>query len=408
MFFIGILAVLLVSMPVTASSGMINNVPMGGDVFIGEQGLIIPVPSGTVLSWYSASQVPGISTPAATVTVGSNASFYVGPSDFVGRTGNWYIGSSPQVGIVVKDPSLSISIYDQQSGRDVTGKSVPGGDFLIFRLETSLSTIPAQRNSTAGFMTIKVKRSDGTVYSSLYESPTVVQSLLNQAPNAIPYYWNNIPLVLGSEKGWATGFLGTQGERVYPSGGYTFWMESNLNGMIENYKDPSGNNYTGKTVSAVRTITIASDTVKIEPSKDSVVRGNPFVMAVTGAPNRAYYLWVRNTSSMSGMAGDEPPFIVSGQDSVATDPPYGSGLIGAYQFQGSNGRTIQQDVPQFLGNDNVGGTDVLCTDNPVQFRNPHGGVPDHEGHQRQEVHHPRGTARAIQPAIIGFRCRQAV
>ena len=154
----------------------------------------------------------------------------------------------------------------------------------------------------------------------------------------MPYYWNNIPLVLGSQKGWATGFLGTQGERVYPSGGYTFWTESNLNGMKDNYKDASGNDYTGKTVSAVRTITIASDTVKIEPSKDSVVRGNPFAVIVTGAPNRAYYLWVRNTSAMSGMAGDEPPFIVSGQDSVASDPPYGPFLIGAYQFQGRRGK----------------------------------------------------------------------
>lgn len=88
-FFIGILAVLLVSMPVTASSGVINNVPMGGDVFIGEQGLIIPIPSGTVLSWYSGSQHPGTGTPSATVIVGNPNNFYVAPSEFVGHPGNW-------------------------------------------------------------------------------------------------------------------------------------------------------------------------------------------------------------------------------------------------------------------------------------------------------------------------------
>jgi PKD repeat protein len=357
LFFIGVLAVLLAGIPVTASTfPVINNVPMGGDVFIGEQNLIIPVPSGTVLSWYSESQVPGTSNPAATVTIGSNQSFYVAPSDFVGRTGNWYTGSSSQVAVVVKDPQQTVSIYDQQTGRDVTGKSVTEGDFLLFRIETSLSSIPAQRNSTAGFITIKVKKSDGTIYSSLYESPTVVQSLLNQAPDKTPYYWNNIPLVLGSEKGWATGYLGTQGERVYPSGGYTFWTESNLNGMMENYKDASGHDYTGKTVSAVRTITIASNTVKIEPSKDVVIRGNPLAVTVTGAPNRAYYLWVTNTSSMSGLAGDEPPYLVAGQGSVATDPAYGSFLIGSYQFKDGGGKTIQQDVPSFLGNESTGGT----------------------------------------------------
>ena len=114
--------------------------------------------------------------------------------------------------------------------------------------------------------------------------------------------WNSIPLVIGSEKGWATGFIGSEGNRVYKSGGYTFWTDCNLNGMKDNYKDASGNDYTGKTVSAVRTITIASDTVKIEASKDSVVRGNPFAVTITGKPNSAYYLWVKGTGSMTGVS----------------------------------------------------------------------------------------------------------
>ena len=70
--------------------------------------------------------------------------------------------------------------------------------------------------------------------------------------------------------------------------------------MKDNYKDASGNDYTGKTISAARTITIASDTVKIEASKDSVVRGNPFSVTITGRPNSPYYLWVKGTGSMSG------------------------------------------------------------------------------------------------------------
>ncbi len=333
-----------------ALAGNLQNVTVGKDVFIGEQDLnLIGIPSGTILSYYTGSQTVGSSAPAATVTVGNAADFYVAPSDFVGRTGNWYFGSpSTAVALVVNEPSQTVSVYDQQSGKDVTGKSVPAGDFLIFRMETNLNVIPTERSSgTEGFMTIKVKTSDGTVYTSLYESKTVIQPLTGQAPNAMPYYWNNIPLVLGSQKGWATGFLGSEGERIYKAGGYTFWTECNLNGMKDNYKDASGNDYTGKTISATRTVTIASDTVKIEASKDSVVRGNPFAVTVTGKPNSAYYLWLKGTGSMTGGVLDQPPSIVLSQDSVKKDPINGPWPIGQYVYQGSS-KTIQDDVPEML------------------------------------------------------------
>lgn len=340
-----------------ALAGNLQNVTVGKDVFIGEQHLnLIGIPSGTILSYYTGSQTVGSSAPAATVTVGNAADFYVAPSDFVGRTGNWYFGSpSTAVALVVNEPSQTISVYDQQSGKDVTGKSIPAGDFLVFRIETNLNVIPSERNSgTEGFMTIKVKTSDGTVYTSLYQNASIIQPLTGQAPNSMPYYWNNIPFP-GGEKGWATGFLGSQGERIYKAGGYTFWSESNLNGMKDNYKDASGNDYTGKTISATRTVTIASDTVKIEASKDSVVRGNPFAVTVTGKPNSPYYLWLKGTGSMTGGILDEPPSIVLSQDSVKMDPIAGPWPIGAYVYQGSS-KSIQDDVPQMYGLTDVNGT----------------------------------------------------
>ena len=94
--------------------------------------------------------------------------------------------------------------------------------------------------------------------------------------------------------------------------------------MKDNYKDPSGNDYTGKTVSATTTLTISTDTVKIEASKDAVVRGNPFSVTVTGRPNSYYYLWVKGTGKMTGLQNDMPPFIVQDQSSVNQNPPAGS------------------------------------------------------------------------------------
>ncbi len=350
------MCVALAILVVPALAGSLNSVPLGGNVFVGEQGLnLTGVASGTTIAYYTGTQTPGVSAPAATVNVGNAASFYVAPADFVGRTGNWYAGTSNVVAVVANDPISTISVYDQQSGKDVTGKSIPAGDFLVFRIETNMNIIPTERQTTAGFMTIKVKTSDGTVYTSLLQNATVVQPLTGQSPNAMPYMWNSIPLVIGSKQGWATGIMGAEGNRVYKSGGYTFWTDCNLNGMKDNYKDASGNDYTGKTVSAVKTVTIASDTVKIEASKDSVVRGNPFAVTITGKPNSAYYLWVKGTSSMTGSTLDQPPSIVYAQDNVARDNPLGPFTIGAYVFQGST-TTIQQDVAKYYGVTNVNGT----------------------------------------------------
>jgi PGF-CTERM protein len=351
------MCVALAVLVVPALAGSLKDVPVGGNVFIGEQGLnLTGIASGTSLSYYTGTQTPGVSAPAATVNVGNAASFYVAPADFVGRTGNWYVGTGlpAVVGIVVNDPVQTISVYDQQSLKDVTGKSIPAGDFLVFRIETNMNVIPSERQTTAGFMTIKVKTSDGTVYTALQQSVTVQQTLLNQAPNAMPYMWNSIPLN-GQNLGWGTGVLSTEGSRLYKAGGYTFTIEAALNGMKDNYKDASGNDYTGKTISAVKTVTIASDTVKIEASKDSVVRGNPFAVTITGKPNTPYYLWVKGTSSMSGAALDQPPSIVLSQDNVKMDAVTGPWPIGQYVYQGST-KTIQSDVPVFYGVTNVSGT----------------------------------------------------
>jgi PGF-CTERM protein len=342
-------ALAVIAVPALAATAL-QTIPLGGDVFIGEQGLVVPVQSGTTLYYYTGSQTPGSTANSGQVTVADANNFYVAPADFVGKAGNWYTGTT--VAIVAKDPSLDIKVWDQQAQKDVTGKSVPGGDYLNFRVESNLNSVPSQRNTTAGFATIKVKTSDGTVYTALWETVTLSRALTGQSINAMPFFWT---LPTTGTVGWNTGLLDLEGNRVYKAGVYTLWVESNLNGMKDNYKDASGADFTGRTISATRTVTIASDTVKIEASKDSIVRGNPFSVTITGRPNSAYYLWVKGTSSMSGMTTDQPPRIVLDQDSVKQDTPNNI-VYGLYQFQGGAGKTIQQDVPKYYGDVNVNGT----------------------------------------------------
>jgi trimeric autotransporter adhesin len=348
-----VLCVVLATLVLPAYGDGLQDVPVGGTVFVGEENLnLTGIPPGTSLSWYAGTQVIGRSAPSATITIGDNTSFYVSPSEFERRTGNWYIGNSEKIGFIVNNPTLTVSVYDQESLNDVTNNSVSTGDVLTFRIETNMNVIPAQRPGEEGFLTIRVRSPDGVMYTSLYQDETTLVSLTELSVNTMPWYW--VPLEEGSEEGWSTGLKSPGQSRVYPLGDYSFWTESDLNGMKENYKDPSGNDFTGRTVSAVSTMTIISDDVQIEISNESVVRGDQFYVTITGKSNCAYYLWVADTSFMSGMAGNQPPNIILSQEGVMMDPKAGPWPIGHYEPDASTG-TIQQDVAQYYGYDNVRG-----------------------------------------------------
>jgi hypothetical protein len=343
---------------VPAWGSALRDIPPGGDIFIGEQNLnLTGIPSGTTLSWYTGPQVPGVSVPAATIFLGNARDFYAAPSDFAGHTGTWYIGNETQAGFVVHDPYQAVSVYDQQSGNDVTNKSVPAGDWLTFRIETNMHVIPAQRPGAEGFFTLMVRTPDGTVYTRLFQDDSTELSLVNLSPDTMPWYWS--PLSnnsgMGWSTGWWTGLIGPDKNRVYPAGRYSFWTECNLNGIKDNYKDKSGQEFTGKTVSALHDVTIKLNKVNIEASNTSVSRSRPFTVTITGKPNNVYYLWVEDTNSLSGEAGDQPPVIISSQDGVRMDPKAGPWPIGQYVPEGST-TTIQKDVAQNYGRVNVHGT----------------------------------------------------
>lgn len=332
----------------------------GGDVFIGEQGLDISgtgVKSGSKISYYTGSQTVGVSTPAANCVVGDTRNYFISPTEFVGRTGNWFIENTSKVAFVVNDPAISIKILDQNTGKDVTGKSVPAGSFINFRVESNLYVISRRSDARLndrpkGFVTIKVKSADGTIYSHLNEDSVNAISLTGQFLNALPFYLVpvNVP-----KKGWATEALDTKGNRIYKAGSYTVWIECNVNKMRDNYKDSSGSSYTGKTISSTRMITIASDTVRIESSKSSIIRGGRFAVTITGMPNTSYLLWVEGISLIPDDIG-QPPTIIDDQENVRRDPVSGPFTIGSYAFMGGGGRMVQQDVAQYSGGVNVNGT----------------------------------------------------
>lgn len=335
---IALVALAVLMLP--ASAATIKNIPAGGDVFIGEEGLDISAGLGaaTQIAYWASGTSTG-DQPTNIITVGTPTSYYISPQIFVGKTGTWYQwnGARGPAVMNVVDPALTVKVWDNTAGKDVTGKSVPPGNYLNFRIETNTYSATTRSDATGqGFVNIRVKTADGATYTALFQTTTVSRSLTNQAPNSDLWYW--APQV--TNQGWNTDVLDANGARMYKSGTYTVYAELDLNKIKDNYKAPDGTDYTGKTISATQTVIIASDTVKIEASKDVVVRGNPFSVTVTGRPNTYYVLWVKGTGQMAGTALDQPPLLVASQKDVESNA-----FIGQYAYEGGAGRTVADDVP---------------------------------------------------------------
>ncbi|MHB8163567.1 MAG: MEMAR_RS02690 family S-layer glycoprotein [Methanoregula sp.] len=396
--------VLLAVMPVSAYTVAQNITAPGATVFIGESGLNITQAqltaqflgtntTSSVIGWWASAAAIGTSAPTKTIDLtGRNLSFTVASTDFVGYTGNWYIynstaGATQSLLFTVADPSLAIAPWDfsLSSGNDMSGKSVVQGQKLGFKIDTNMYSAINNKNlrypvvATSGttvnyttygtindgYLDIKVKDPSGTTLTSLMNasgstpgtsgtSMPYAMALTQQNVSFQPWYFGSAPSTLNpyapqqANSSWATDALDRNGQYYYPPGTYTIYVESQLNGMKDNYKN-AGADYTGKTVSATTTITLVSDSIKIEANKDSVVRSKAFSVTITGKPLTSYHMWVKGTNSMTGGYDDQPPMITQYQAGVAQDTDvkvYGTsaGKAGYYLYQNGAGKTIWQNV----------------------------------------------------------------
>ena len=352
-----ILAVALALAPFVAlSSAEINKIAQGQDVFLGEQDLDISAAVGTTESAQVAFWNAGDSLsdePADILSVSDTTRFYVSPNLFIGKMGNWYRWdgyAAAGIAFSVKDPSLDLKIWDDTSGSDITDKSVPVGSFANFRIETNMMQIANRPGytETDGPFTIKVKTPDGGVYTSLVGINGTEQTLTSLTIDKQVWYWvgkDTDHSQYPPNDGWDTGAVDRYGNRVYKTGTYTAWMEANVNSIMDNYVAPDGSGYTGKTTSSVKSITIGTDQVRVETSKDTIVRGNSFTLTITGVPNVDYYIWVKGSSSMTGLSEDQPPMILTAQEQVSQDNPNGPYTIGQYAYEGGSGKVVKNDVP---------------------------------------------------------------
>jgi PGF-CTERM protein len=241
---------------------------------------------------------------------------------------------------------------------------------LYYDPQTAVTTLApasslAPNAANDGFIDLKILDEANGRLNALYNSsyvngPAIAgpHSVLKNFVNKQPFFWGSgTPAADGSYFVWQTDALDNNNQYAYPVGTYTVSAESKLNKMKDNYKS-GGADYTGKTVSQAYTVTLVSDTVKIEANKDSVVRSKSFSVTVTGKPTTNYYVWVKGTSALTGGYDDQPPMLVLNQLNVNLDPALGPYNIGAYQYENGAGQTIRDDVT--LGLQTWNGTRVYA------------------------------------------------
>jgi hypothetical protein len=230
-------------------SGALKDIPTGGTVFIGEQGLDISGPIGSVpvsIGWWASGASIAGSSPIYTVNVATPNNFYVSPTEFSTRTGSWYVLPAKTLAFNVADPQLGIIIEDTTVNVDVTDKWVPTGDELRFRIDTNLYPISGRTGQSSTPVTIKVQSPEGALFSALISNSGVTTSIVDYPVTTTPHYTGSI---------W-----GTSNRGIYPPGTYTIWAECNVNSMKDNY------GVEGKTIS--RKVSL------LNQDQNPLIRGN--------------------------------------------------------------------------------------------------------------------------------------
>jgi hypothetical protein len=330
------LIIFLILVMVTPVSAELRTIKQGATIFIGEGNLDITngVGSSNTIGWWASPYALNANEPPTKTLniVGRQTAFTVAPADFVSCTGNWYLLNSdgatvqkgtngyPIAAFIVADPTLAIAPWDfslTAGGQDQSGRSVVQGQGICFKVDTNMYAAvnpqyrPNVNSATDGYINIIVRDVNGVTVTSLYNSGSTSIPLINQFVNAQPYYWGN------SANNWYTDALDPNGQYRYPSGTYTVWAESTLNNMRDNYKN-AGADYTGKTTSARTTITLVSDSVKIEANQQFVVRGEgqSFSISITANPSSTVDVYIDN----GDVSGITPPTLVTESYSTLISP----------------------------------------------------------------------------------------
>lgn len=243
-----IAACILILLLVLPGAAATTAVPKGGTIFIGEEGLDLSAtlaPGDSQIAYYPSGATIGIFAPEEVRQVTPGATFYVSPSEFLGRTGAWYsypngVNGSAWMAVFVEEPYLNVRLWVYPSNaapQSAENYKLITGDRLNFRIETNVFPIFSRPGVTASDegIDIYVTEPDGTTYTALFDSVTGATSIsiADLKPTSSVWYITN--------PSPSKQYIWDTGNPSYKSGTYEFWAEIAVNRMKENYAGTGGN-----------------------------------------------------------------------------------------------------------------------------------------------------------------------
>lgn len=98
------------------------------------------------------------------------------------------------------------------------------------------------------------------------------------------------------------------------------------------------------TLAVLAAVPVTAMKSTVQSIDDTLTRGSKFTVTITAKPNTSYYIWIRDTFSMTGERYDQPPTIIDSTLGLSKDSEGGPYTIGSYQYNNGNGRTIRDDI----------------------------------------------------------------
>lgn len=286
--FITFCVIFLLIAPAAAS---LNKIAAISPVFIGEKNVDISsaLNGCRIIAWWQNGSSPS-GSPAKNVTLFELNSapdniyhFDFSPEIFAGYTGTWYCDDKPPNFPVfdLRDPRISIKVWDLDKDQDVTGLTIPRASNITYRIDTNL--YPAlnylnrpNSNPSDGFFTVKLtdplKRNVPNIYTGTYGLANTIILPFENNPyvTSTPYLWKNGNV-------WDHAARNIQGDMIYPPGTYSFTLTQNLNNMQESYGTVGVNESIGKTSYSATVTFLAPEPLVVPTSSVTVATTLPKV-----------------------------------------------------------------------------------------------------------------------------------
>lgn len=286
-FLLTFCVIFLLIAPATAN---LNKIAAGSPVFIGENDVDISSALNgcrTIAWWQNGTSPSGSPVKNLTLFDISSTSekihhYNISPELFTGYTGTWYCEEQPTFPVFdLRDPSISLKIWDLDHDQDVTGKTIPRATNITYRIDTNL--YPALKylnrpnsNPSDGFFTVKLtdplERNVPNIYTGSYGGANTLILPFENNPyiTSSPYLWKNGNV-------WDHAAKNIQGDIIYPPGTYSFTVTQNLNNMQESYALGGGNQSIGKTRSSATVTFLAPEPLAAQTASVTVAPTSPKV-----------------------------------------------------------------------------------------------------------------------------------